>query len=61
MLILQKLWDQITQEQLMVSLKVNQMSIAFNVNENFSVSYTESEETYDAQDNAATAVADVVQ
>jgi len=39
----------------------NQMSIAFNVNENFSVSYTESEETYDAQDNAATAVADVVQ
>ena len=29
-----------------------QMSIAFNVNENFSVSYTESEETYDAQDNA---------
>ena len=38
----------------------NQMSIAFNVNENFSVSYTESEETYDAQDNAATAVADVV-
>ena len=36
-----------------------QMSIAFNVNENFSVSYTESEETYDAQDNAATAVADV--
>ena len=26
-----------------------QMSIAFNVNENFSVSYTESEETYDAQ------------
>ena len=37
-----------------------QMSIAFNVNENFSVSYTESEETYDAQDNAATAVADVV-
>ena len=38
----------------------NQMSIAFNVNENFSVSYTESEETYDAQDDAATAVADVV-
>ena len=37
-----------------------QMSIAFNVNENFSVSYTESEETYDAQDDAATAVADVV-
>jgi outer membrane protein OmpU len=38
----------------------NQMSIAFNVNDSFSVSYTESEETYDAQDNAATAVADVV-
>ena len=38
-----------------------QMSIAFNVNENFSVSYTESEETYDAQDNAPTAVADVTQ
>jgi hypothetical protein len=37
----------------------DQMSIAFNVNENFSVSYTESEETYDAQDHAATAVADV--
>mgnify|MGYP002628570653 CR=1 FL=1 len=38
-----------------------QMSIAFNVNENFSVSYTESEETYDAQDDAATAIADVTQ
>jgi outer membrane protein OmpU len=38
-----------------------QMSIAFNVNENFSVSYTESEETYDAQDDASTAVADVTQ
>jgi outer membrane protein OmpU len=38
-----------------------QMSIAFNVNENLSVSYTESEETYDAQDNAPTAVADVTQ
>jgi len=39
----------------------NQMSIAFNVNENFSVSYTESEETYDAQANVAGAdgVADV--
>ena len=39
----------------------DQISIAFNVNENLSVSYTESEETYDAQDNAATAVADVTQ
>ena len=38
-----------------------QVSIAFNVNENFSISYTESEETYDAQDNAPTAVADVTQ
>jgi outer membrane protein OmpU len=37
----------------------HQASIAFNVNENLSVSYTESEETYDAQDNAAAAVADV--
>ena len=36
-----------------------QMGIAFNVNENLSISYSESEETYDAQDNAATAVADV--
>ena len=38
-----------------------QISIAFNVNENLSISYTESEETYDAQDNAATAIADVTQ
>ena len=37
----------------------NQMGIAFNVNDNLSISYSESEETYDAQDNAATAVADV--
>ena len=28
-----------------------QMSIAFNVNENFSISYTDSEDTYDAQSN----------
>ena len=39
----------------------HQMGIAFNVNENLSVSYTESKETYDAQDNAATAIADVDQ
>ena len=42
----------------------HQASIAFNVNENLSVSYTESEETYDAQGGAATgatAVADVTQ
>ena len=32
-----------------------QMSIAFNVNDNMSISYTQSEETYDTQDNAATA------
>ena len=35
------------------------MGIAFNVNDNLSISYSESEETYDAQDNASTAVADV--
>ena len=35
------------------------ISIAFNVNDNLSVSYTETEDTYDAQDNAATAVSDV--
>jgi len=40
--------------------KGQQMSIAFNVNENFSVSYTESEETYNAQSDAGgTTVADV--
>ena len=39
----------------------NQMGIAFNINDNLSVSYTESNETYDAQDNASTAVADVDQ
>ena len=33
-----------------------QMSIAFNVNENLSISYTTSDETYDSQDDAATAV-----
>ena len=35
------------------------ISIAFNVNDNLSISYTETEDTYDAQDNASTAVADV--
>jgi outer membrane protein OmpU len=35
------------------------MSIAFNVNENLSVSWGELEETYDAQDNASSAIADV--
>jgi len=35
------------------------MSIAFNVNENLSISYTETEDEYDAQDNASTAIADV--
>ena len=39
----------------------NQIGIAFNVNDNFSISYTESKETYDAQDNASTAIADVDQ
>ena len=35
------------------------MSIAFNVNENLSVSYGELTETYNAQDNASTAIANV--
>ena len=34
----------------------DQMSIAFNVNDNMSISYTSSDETYDTQDDAATAV-----
>ena len=34
----------------------DQMSIAFNVNDNMSISYTTSDETYDTQDNAKTAV-----
>ena len=38
-----------------------QIGIAFNVNDNLSISYTESTETYDAQDNASTAIADVDQ
>jgi len=40
-----------------------QMSIAFNVNDNLSISYTDSEDTYDAQSNVAggTEVADVTQ
>ena len=33
-----------------------QMSIAFNVNDNMSISYTTSDETYDTQDDALTAV-----
>ena len=33
-----------------------QLSIAFNVNDNMSISYTTSDETYDTQDHAATAV-----
>ena len=32
------------------------MSIAFNVNDNMSISYTTSDETYDNQDDAKTAV-----
>jgi len=32
-----------------------QMSIAFNVNDNMSISYTQSDETYDSQDDAKTA------
>jgi outer membrane protein OmpU len=38
-----------------------QMSILFNVNDNLSVSWTDSTSTYDAQDNASTAIADVDQ
>ena len=38
-----------------------QMSVAFNVNDNLSISYTDSEDVYDSQDNASTAVADVTQ
>ena len=34
-----------------------QMSIAFNVNDNMSISYTTSDETYDNQDDAKTAAA----
>jgi len=36
-----------------------QISVAFNVNDNVSISYTEAQDTYNAQDNAATAIADV--
>ncbi len=41
----------------------SQMSIAFNVNDNLSISYTESEDTYDDQSNSSsgTEVADVTQ
>ena len=35
------------------------MSVAFNVNENLSISYGELTETYNAQDNATTAIANV--
>ena len=38
-----------------------QIGIAFNVNDNLSISYSESTETYDAQDDATTAIADVDQ
>jgi outer membrane protein OmpU len=39
----------------------NQMSVAFNVNDNLSISYTDSEDTYDAQSNVkgGTEIADV--
>ena len=39
----------------------NTISIAFNVNDNLSVSYTETEDTYDAQSDMATNVVDVAQ
>ena len=35
------------------------MSVAFNVNDSFSISWAELTETYDEQDNASTAIADV--
>ena len=35
------------------------MSVAFNVNENLSISYGELTETYNAQDNATAAIANV--
>ena len=37
------------------------MSIAFNVNDNLSVSYTETDDTYDAQSDKATNIIDVTQ
>ena len=37
------------------------VSVAFNVNDDLSISYTETEDTYDAQDDASTAVEDVTQ
>ena len=37
------------------------ISIAFNVNDNLSISYTETEDTYDAQSDKATNIADVTQ
>ena len=36
------------------------MSIAFNVNDNLSISYSEVEDTFDAQDHESTAIDDVV-
>jgi len=39
--------------------EAEQMSIAFNINDNLSVSYTDTADTYDAQDNETTATADV--
>jgi outer membrane protein OmpU len=39
----------------------NTMSIAFNINDNLSVSYTETEDTYDAQSDMATNILDVTQ
>ena len=38
-----------------------QMSISFNMNDNLSISYTTSDDEYDAQDNESTADADVSQ
>ena len=37
------------------------MSVAFNVNDNLSLSWTDTDDTYDSQDNETTALADVTQ
>jgi outer membrane protein OmpU len=39
----------------------NSVSVAFNVNDDLSISYTETEDTYDAQHDSSTAIEDVTQ
>ena len=43
------------------NFEAESMSVAFNVNDNLSLSWTDTDDTYDAQDNATTAIADVTQ